>query len=142
MVILFMFKDFPFMWRAQTWSECSKRCGSGTQTRDFICAKKDGKKQIESKCTNSLKPESKRLCYGKKCSRLNQNTKYALLPTHYLQVINQHATIQQLPAKNSNNFYFTWYFPRCWLRCAQRVVYILKQRYFICGQVYVQVDGI
>lgn len=67
----------PFYWDSSDWSDCSQKCGGGTQTRSVSC--KDNKKQIvtESNCSETKAP-STRACNTDACTPSS--------PTYYWSV--------------------------------------------------------
>lgn len=54
-------------WLTTDWSECSKTCGTGTQTRIVYCANAQGAVADASLCTGT-KPASERLCNTQTCA--------------------------------------------------------------------------
>eukprot|EP00294_Goniomonas_avonlea_P013008 CAMPEP_0114556628 /NCGR_PEP_ID=MMETSP0114-20121206/9391_1 /TAXON_ID=31324 /ORGANISM="Goniomonas sp, Strain m" /LENGTH=668 /DNA_ID=CAMNT_0001741847 /DNA_START=24 /DNA_END=2030 /DNA_ORIENTATION=+ len=56
----------PYKWTKTRWSECSKQCGSGTQTRTVACTGKGGEEATASLCKGTM-PKSTRVCNTQVC---------------------------------------------------------------------------
>ncbi|XP_065567127.1 A disintegrin and metalloproteinase with thrombospondin motifs 9-like isoform X4 [Artemia franciscana] len=62
-----------FMWEFGDWSECTKPCGNGQETRKIFCV--DRKKQVlpDSKCSHHKKPASSRECNLAPCQLVTES---------------------------------------------------------------------
>ncbi|XP_065566975.1 A disintegrin and metalloproteinase with thrombospondin motifs 9-like isoform X2 [Artemia franciscana] len=62
-----------FMWDFGDWSECTKPCGNGQETRKIFCV--DGKKQVlpDSKCSHHKKPAASRECNLAPCQLVTES---------------------------------------------------------------------
>ncbi|XP_033120642.1 thrombospondin type-1 domain-containing protein 4-like isoform X2 [Anneissia japonica] len=58
------------MWLQTDWSDCSKTCGGGLQTREVKCMSRNMDASIE--CDESKKPETQQQCNKMKCTLLTQ----------------------------------------------------------------------
>jgi len=56
-----------FDWETQPWTECSKTCGGGTQTRVIACKRSDGLYVDPFYCDASKKPITERACNTNAC---------------------------------------------------------------------------
>ncbi len=56
-----------YAWHTGDYSNCSKACGGGAQTRTVACRRNDGKNVEDSHCASQPKPESSRACNTHSC---------------------------------------------------------------------------
>lgn len=56
-----------FAWRVDPWSECSKTCGGGVQTRTFACVNENGTLGPETSCQGA-RPSTQQACNVQVCA--------------------------------------------------------------------------
>ena len=64
--------NFPYRWHTTDWTDCSKSCGKGQQTRKLVCRMKitANKYGLSNSCSNNTKPvvkETIRSCNSFAC---------------------------------------------------------------------------